>query len=71
MCGYGSTIGSFRIAPGQGMTATYEGLAFGLGRSTELLRLLSGALGLPRLTDDREGEDIASLPAFLAGWKTF
>lgn len=50
-----------------GMSETYEGLAAALGRSPELLRRLSGELGLPPPADDRvRAEDAEMLSLVLA-----
>jgi hypothetical protein len=50
------------------MTATYEDVAASLGRSPELVRRLSGELGLPPPADDRiRAEDAEMLSLLLAG----
>jgi class 3 adenylate cyclase len=49
------------------MSGTYEDLAAGLGRTPELLRRLSGELGLPPSADDRvRAEDAEMLSLMLA-----
>jgi class 3 adenylate cyclase len=49
------------------MSGTYEGLAAGLGRSPELLRRLSGELGLPPPPDDRIRAEDAEMLSFMLG----
>ena len=47
------------------MPVTYEGLAAGLGRSPELVRRLSGELGIPPPPDDRVRAEDAELLSLL------
>jgi adenylate cyclase len=59
-------LGLFLPEP-MAMSGTYEGLAARLGRSPELLRRLSGELGLPPPDDDRvRAEDAEMLSLVLA-----
>jgi class 3 adenylate cyclase len=59
-------LGLFLPEPAR-MSGTYEDLAAGLGRSPELLRRLSGELGLPPSADDNvRAEDAEMLSLLLA-----
>jgi class 3 adenylate cyclase len=59
-------LGLFLPEPAR-MSGTYEDLAAGLGRTPELLRRLSGELGLPPSADDRvRAEDAEMLSLMLA-----